>query len=211
MTKKEKRQLRKEQLFSTHGKARIDYIWTYYKLEIFFTVIIVVFAIFFVNWLLKLRYDQILYVGVVNCESCDGEKMAADYREYIDNHDKFDMVDVDTTLTAGTEGETSDYVGAVRFVSQMSASLLDVVMLDQDTFDFYYDTETFADMKEFLSDMDGEYSELITEEIGLNLTGNEKLASYGVDTGEPVYLVVNAQSENMEYVKEYIKFLLAED
>lgn len=211
MTKKEKRQLRKEQLLSTHGKDRIDYIWTYYKLEIIFTIIIVIFALFFVNWLLKLRYDQILYVGVVNSESCDGEKMAADYRKYIDNDDKFDMVDVDTTLMISPEGEIGDFAGPARFVSQMSSALMDVVIMDQDTFEFYHDTETFADMNAFLADMDEEYTELVTDEIGLDLTGNEKLASYGVDTGKPVYLMINGQSENMKYVKAFVEFLLAED
>lgn len=211
MTKKEKRQLRKEQLLSTHGKDRIGYIWSYYKLEMMFGVIIVVFAIFFVNWLLNLRYDQILYVGVVNYGGCDGEKMAADYREYIDNDDKFDMVDVDTTLAISSEGEMGDFTGTARLVSQMSSSLIDVIILDQYAFDFYKDTEVFMDLNEFFADADGEYSAFIAEEIGLDLTGNEVLASYGIDTSEPVYLMVSDQSKNKEYVKEFVDFLFSEN
>lgn len=215
MTKKEKRKLRKEQLLSTHGKDRIDYIWSYYKLEIFFGIIIVVVCAIIINSLWHMRYKQILYVGVVNAEDCDGEKMAADFREFIDNDNKFDMVDVDTSITIDPDSDLNDFYGTFRFTTYTSTSIMDVAIMDKDVFELYKDSGAFEPLADYLTEEDNaglSFTDVsVVDQTALDLTGNEKLASYGIDTSKPVYLIVSGQSENEEYVKQYIRFLFSEN
>lgn len=208
MTKKEKRQMRKEQLKSMKGKERLDYIWTYYKLEIAMAVFFVIIGVLAINWLLGFRYDQILYVGVVNSEQCNGEQMAADYKEFIGNNNKFDEVDVDTSMEIDPSGNTNDFYGEFRFSVYNSAPVLDVVIVDQEVFEVYDDSGLFMNLEDFFTEDAQEYQELITNNTGLNLKGSKTLQSYGVDSTQPVYLMVSRQTENIEYVKDYIRFLL---
>ena len=58
-----------------------------------------------------------------------------------------------------------------------------------------------------MSEADPESLDSIADGVGLDLQGNEKLASYGVNTEEPVYLMVNRQTENAEHIVEFIRFL----
>ena len=208
MTKKEKRQMRKEQLKSMKGKERLDYIWTYYKLEIAMAVFFVIIGVLAINWLLGFRYDQILYVGVVNSEQCNGEQMAADYKEFIGNNNKFDEVDVDTSMEIDPSGNTNDFYGEFRFSVYNSAPVLDAVIVDQEVFEVYDDSGLFMNLEDFFTEDAQEYQDLITNNTGLNLKGSKTLQSYGVDSTQPVYLMVSRQTENIEYVKDYIRFLL---
>ncbi|MCU6761689.1 Uncharacterised protein [uncultured Roseburia sp.] len=208
MTKKEKRQMRKEQLKSMKGKERLDYIWTYYKLEMGMILFFVIIGVLVVNWLLGFRYDQILYVGVVNSMQCDGEQMAADYKTFIGNDDKFDEVDVDTSMEIDPSGNTSDFYGEFRFSVYNSAPVLDAVIVDQEVFEVYDDSGLFMNLEDFFTEDTEEYQDLITNNTGLNLKGSKTLQSYGVDSTQPVYLMVSRQTENVEYVKDYIRFLL---
>lgn len=207
MTKKERRELRRQQLKSTHGKERLDYIWTYYKLEMLLILVVVIICALAVNWLLSLRYDQILYVGVINNTACNGEQMAQDYKKYIGNDNKFDTVEVDSTMTIDPDSEISDFYGSYRFTVYTSTSVLDAAIVDEETFESHKDVGVFLNLEDMVSDADDEVLDRIVDGVGLNLQGNEKLASYGVDTSEPVYLMVNRQTENMEYIKDFIRFL----
>ena len=207
MTKKEKRELRRRQLKSTHGKARLDYIWTYYKLEMGLVLVLIVICALVINWLLSLRYDQILYVGVINNTACDGEKMAQDYKASIGNDNKFDTVEVDTTMTIDPDSEISDFYGSYRFTVYTSTSVMDAAIVDEETFESHKDVGVFMDLKDLVEEADPESVDSIADGVGLNLQGNEKLASYGVDTTKPVYLMVNRQTENEEYITSFIRFL----
>lgn len=207
MTKKEKRELRRRQLKSTHGKARLDYIWTYYKLEIVLLVMLAVICALVVNWLLSLRYDQILYVGVINNTSCNGEKMARDYKEFIDNDNKFDTVEIDSTMTIDPDSEINDFYGTYRFTVYTSTSVLDAAIVDEETFESHKDAGVFMKLEELVSEEHTDILDSIVDGVGLDLQGNEKLASYGVDTSEPVYLMVNRRTENPEYIQDFILFL----
>ena len=207
MTKKEKRELRRQQLKSTHGKARLDYIWTYYKLEMGLILVFVIIGALVINWLLSLRYDQFLYVGVINNTACNGEQMAQDYKKFIGNDNKFDTVEVDSTMTIDPDSEISDFYGSYRFTVYTSTSVLDAAIVDEETFESHKDVGVFLNLEDLVSEADPESLDSIVDGVGLDLQGNEKLASYGVNTEEPVYLMVNRQTENAEHIVEFIRFL----
>ena len=62
-------------------------------------------------------------------------------------------------------------------------------------------------LEELVSEEHTDILDSIVDGVGLDLQGNEKLASYGVDTSEPVYLMVNRRTENPEYIQDFILFL----
>lgn len=207
MTRKEKRQLRKSRLKSLKGKKKIEYIWNYYKLEIGLLILFVVVGIFALQWLLNLRYNELLYIGVVNNTDCQGEEIAKDYKQFINNDNRFDKVDVDTTMEIDqNENNNSDFYGTYRFSLFTSTPLFDVVIVDQDIFESCKSLGTFADLTDLVSEAGLDVT-AVTDKTGYDLQGNEKLASYGINTDDPVYLMMNRQSKNEKYAMEFIHFL----
>lgn len=207
MTRKEKRQQRRLQLKSLTGKEKMEYIWTYYKMEIGLLVLFIIVGIFALQWLMNLRYDEILYIGVVNNADCRGEEIAKDYKQFINNHNRFDKVDVDTTIQIDqNENNNSDFYGTYRFTLFTSTPLFDVVIVNKDIFENCKSLDTFEDLTDLVSEAGADLT-AVTDKTGYDLQGNEKLASYGINTDEPVYLMMNRQSENEKYVVEFLRFL----
>ena len=211
MTKKEKRQMNWKRLKSLHGKAKREHIWAYYKVPLFGILAAIIILLFGINWIQTLRYDQILYVGVLNNTSADAESLSRDFKAFIGNDNKFDKVDFDTSLSIESQSEAQDTSGQIRFDVYTATALYDAVLVDEINFNKYKELDTFQPVAGILNEENEDYAPLITDGKGLKLEDNAVLNAYGIETQEPLYLMVGSKTKQEENVNALIAFLMEKE
>lgn len=164
LTPKERRKIEREGMNKLHGKAKAVHIWMYYRIQIALIILGILIIIFGAKAVLDNRYQDILYVGVVNDYTVEDESMEEYLREYLGTESKFDTVTVDNALTLTAE-EAEKNTGNVRLLTYAAIGEIDVIICEE----WVYEA------------LKGDYF----NEDGVTVSkDNETLARFGIDEYE---------------------------
>lgn len=207
LTKKEKRELERQKLAGMGLGGKLQYIWAYYKPQIFAVVgvIILIFAIrdFYHNAQIK----NVLTVSVIDSYGANQEAAeAAVEKELGIDEDPYQIVTVDESLrTDGQSGALEAY-SQISFTTKVAAQSLDIVVGPEEFIDeFENKDEYFADLPQLLpEDVYAAFGDQI-DQYSITLDSRE-LEEELETTYEPVKISVLVNTENTENV---IKWLTA--
>lgn len=206
LTRKEKRHLEWEKIKGMSWKARIAHIWEYYKPHMAVGLGIILLCCIIGQIIYRSQYETILSVAMLNSPMGDSEGMAADFKKYLKDTDKFHEVMVDSSMIFGGDGQ-SDYTSAMKLTTLIGAQELDVMVAPEDQFKHYTELESFYSMEEILTEEEMEmYGDAVTE-YGIRIENREKLQEFQMTVGEDIYLAVFINAENVENAKSFIKYI----
>lgn len=145
----------KEKLSGLTWKKRLGYIWDYYK-PLMAAVLSVIAAVGVGAAIYhNAQQKSLLNVYIMDCyaSSLAGNAMAEEFEEYLGGLDEDEYVLVDTQLIAGS-GATGqfDMSNQMKFAALANAHEVDMVILNQETYDSFLE-------KGYLMELDGLLSE----------------------------------------------------
>lgn len=123
---------------SLHGQKKIAHIFRYYKVPIIILALVIAAVGFTVHQVLENRYQDILYVGIVNCPDADTQTMEADILELLGSGDRFETVTVDNAIEFTAEGEDV-YESNVKLFTYTAIGEIDVIICDSECFGYIKD------------------------------------------------------------------------
>ena len=82
----------------------------------------------------------------------DYETMTSDFEEYIGGLEKNQVINIDTTLTISEDLDQYSTASQTKLTAIASTGDLDVIVMDAETFDRYYQEGFFADLSEVLTE-----------------------------------------------------------
>lgn len=165
-------------------KAKLGYIWEYYKLPIVAACIILYIIGYFLHLQLT-KKDVLLYLALVNMNT--GEELTQElddgFLTYADANPKKEELELYTGLYL-TDDESSlnyEYVYAsnTKITASIGAKLLDVVLMDRDGFDMLAQRGYLCNIEELLEAEDPQLLESVRNELAV---GTVILEDNSVDT-----------------------------
>lgn len=99
LTPKERRLLEKEKLSTMTIGGKLGYLWTYYKIWLLVLILAVGLGKFLWDIYDGSKNNPILYITVANAGMSDTTALSADFKEYLENDNKRDLVEVSSNLS----------------------------------------------------------------------------------------------------------------
>lgn len=165
-------------------KAKLGYIWEYYKLPIVVACIILYIIGYFLHLQLT-KKDVLLYLALVNMNT--GEELTQElddgFLTYVGANPKKEDLELYTGLYL-TDDETNlnyEYVYAsnTKITASIGAKQLDLVLMDQDGFDLLAQRGYLCNIEELLASEDPQLLESVRDELAV---GTVILEDNSVDT-----------------------------
>ncbi|MCD7745507.1 MAG: hypothetical protein LUI13_09540 [Lachnospiraceae bacterium] len=204
-------------------KARLAYVWDYYKLQMVIIVVIILAINLGFTIYHNLQIDTLLYVYMVNCNTyyVDPDELVEDYTEYLGGIGDKEEISMDTSVLLDEEDYSTSYANQMKFTAVISAQMADVVLMDEENFEEYAGWSYFFDLREVLTEEQLEqWSDLLvymenedgeSAPYAINLTDAPKLQEYDVypDTST-VYGGVIVNGVNVDATSEFFDWLFSE-
>lgn len=184
-------------------KKKLEYIWDYYKLQIFAIVLIAIVLTSVIHGHIT-KKNPILYIGFINTSFHDSI-MTKFGDSFIDamNGDSKDSCYFYTNLvlTENTNAASYEYIYAseMKLLASIESKELDIVIVNKEVLDA-------LDKKEYLYDLSLLFPETYqTKTTHIDISNINFLSSAGIK--DPVYLGVIANTPRIDMVKQYINYL----
>lgn len=138
-----------------HGKAKIGYIWEYYKLPIVIACIFLYIAGYTIHGRLTHK-DTVLYTALVNVSAGDAftEKISMDFLGYLGADTKKEKIDLYNGLYLTKEESDADqeyvYASSTKITAAIASERLDVVLMDQNAFDILSQSGCLCNIEQLL-------------------------------------------------------------
>ena len=207
LTKKEKRELERMKLGSMSLGGKLQYIWAYYKPQIF--GLIGVIAVFFIGKDIyqNAQIKTSLSVMVINSTGSAQEAAAKKLEEDLGiSDDPYHRVSLDESVRTGQSQKELDTYSQMSFTTKIAAKGVDILIAPEEFFDTLNGDDYFADLTEMLpqevydSFGDDIYKYSVTldsKELGELLEVNY----------EPLKIGILSNSENSENAVKWITVL----
>lgn len=206
LTRKEKRELEKKKLKQMSWKQRIGYIWEYYKLHMAAALGVILVLCIIGQIIYRGQFETIFSVAVLNSPMGDSEGMAADFKKYIGDTDKYHEVTVDSSMIFAGKEQT-DYTSTMKLTTLIGAQELDAMIAPKEQIDHYAQMEAFHPMDEILTQEEMEkYGDRVTE-YGIHIGETEKMKEFSMTTGSDSYVAVFVNTDNLDNAKSFIKYI----
>lgn len=205
MTRKEKRQNELKKLKSMTFKQKAAYIWEYYKGVFAGIIIACVIISIGVQMFQNSQLKSLLSIAVVVPTII----MTSRWKLYrmifwlMQERDKHEVVDVDTSLLSG-----DDYNAVVKMTVVMGAGTADMMFCGEETYKKYKQQEAFLSWKEILGDDYSKYEEYMTDDGRLDLEKCPNWEKYNMVYYSPVYAVVMSSSKNLENCIKFLEMMV---
>lgn len=212
MTGKEKRELERKKLASLHGREKLEYILAYYKFHIAAIVIVICLIIGGIKWIDDLKDENYLYAAVINAPS-EGGTLIEDFRNKLGDTDEHHVYLLDTSVFFAKnvkENEpTMDHVSQMKMSTLVGAGTADVFVCPKNVYEQY---SKDGDVLYQISDIMGEafvkeYADICLEDA-IRVDDSKVLKKYGLDIGEPAYLIVFQYTKHPEIAKDFVRFVV---
>ena len=204
MTPKEKRQLEWKKLKGMSFKAKLGYLWEYYKFVLVILVIVAALISMGVQMYHNAQQIEVLSLAVVdaNFGQEDGQDLLErDLLEYMGTGDKHEIIAMDTSALSD-----EDYTSVMKMTVLMGTAAVDIMICNEAMYDKYNAQEAFVSWKEVLGDRYSEFSEYMTEDGKLDLSKCKNWEKYNL-TYQPSYAVVMASSPKLENCIKFAEFM----
>ena len=212
LTKKEKRELERQKLASMGFGGKIQYIWAYYKPQIFgvIGVIVLIFAI--KDWYHNAQIKDVLTISVVNSYGAKQEEAQEQVEQDLGiQDDEYKVVTVDESLRTGEDAGSLEAYSQMAFSAKVAAKALDILVGPEEFMDGFGEKEEyFADLTEVLP---AEVYEAFGDQIDpYTITIDSKELEEELETTyTPIKISVLVNSENLDYVAQWLGTLVPEE
>lgn len=194
-----------EKLHNMNWKARLDYIWTYYRFLLAAVLFAAVLAGEVVSTVQGAEKETALSVVVVNGSRFDEKKIEELERTLLSCTGLGEAaaeVKVDASVMAGD-------LSAQEIKKTLSISYLgqnDVVICDRDTYERYQREGAFASWETVLGEETGQY-EAYRKDEAMDLSMSPVWDDIGITDYEPAYCCVLQGGIQKENVRRMLKYL----
>lgn len=208
MTSAERRRAEWEKIRKLHGKARVQYLWMYYKIWIVFLMLFFAGIGLALQIYQGIQEEELLSIAIADVDMGSDEQAAdleKDIWNLLETGDKNETVTVDTTVSSG-----DDSTSIMKRAVVVGTGSTDILICGEEIYENYESQGAFADWKDIMGD-DCEKLSGYLEDNALDLASCTRWNSYELVSYKPVYVGVLKSSERKENVKQFIEFLLEED
>ena len=193
-----------EKLKKLTWKERLVYIWDYYKplLVILFGIWLLISVIVTMYHNMQLEYLMNAYFINSNALEVDSDRMTAEFVERIGGIGPREVVTIDTTLDLRDTSSQYGVAAQMKMTALMSAETIDLLIVDQETYERYKEMGYFADFSTLFSEEQlEEWADLLVGADGKRLADKpDGGTAYGLDLTEaPVLSECNAYMGNAAY------------
>jgi len=196
-------------------KAKVEYIWDYYKIHIIVTTLVLIGLVSFIHGqITKINYEFNLTIIGSSLEQDKSDKFEKTLTPIvIKNPSAKQSAQIDimaiSSLTGGKEATSAQYMQ--KFVAELSANVIDLLILNKTDYEVFLKQGAFIklDDVEVLKDKKLEETLEGGEKgvYGINIDGNKKLTSFGVNTKDMV-LCIPASTKQKPKAFLAIKWIL---
>ena len=205
-------------------KQRIDHIWTYYKEYIFlFLMLTIILTGFITSWITGREESYVTGILVnLNVEQEGMNFLSRDYAEKL-GLENTDLVEVEYTYFENPliNLEDNNYYAAMIVENEVGAQMLDYMIVDHMSMEFFTTREVYMDLRKFFSEeelvalaMEDRliYVQEASEEnywpAAVKITNSGFVEDYVLNGGE-AYFAVAGNTEKLEQVRgiwDYITY-----
>lgn len=207
LTKKEKRELERMKLGSMSLGGKLQYIWAYYKPQIF--GLIGVIAVFFIGKDIyqNAQIKTSLSVMVIDSTGSAQEAAAKKLEEDLGiSDDPYHRVSLDESVRTGQSQKELDTYSQMSFTTKIAAKGVDILIAPEEFFDTLNGDDYFADLTEMLPQ---EVYDSFGEDISkYSVTLDSKELGEILEVNyEPLKIGILSNSENSENAVKWITVL----
>ncbi len=213
MTKKERRELEREKLASMNGKEKLEYILTYYKLQIGLVLGAILLIVGVVKWIDSFFDETVLYAAIVNGRNLE-EGMMEEFQAYRGDENRRHKYILDTSIAFQDQDGSGemDYATATKMLTLVGSSATDLFICPKSVYEKYSQEEDFlVPVEQLLGEEFVASHEDICEKDAVRVEKSEILERYGYQSQEAAYLIVFQYSSNHEAAADFVKFLTGEN
>lgn len=167
MNDKEPKQVIQEELQKLAGMSwgqRLGYIWDYYK-PLMAALLAVIFLISVgVEIYHNKQIEHLLNVQLIDNGNPlgDTDAMTAEFVEMIGGLEEKQQITIDASLVLGDETDPNLTANQTKFTVLAAANELEILLLDEDAFEYYCNQSFFADLSSMLTEeQQNEWSQLL--------------------------------------------------
>ncbi len=224
MNLKEQWKIEKEKLSHMSWRDKIWYIWEYYKLHMVIALFIILILSAVGTAVYNSTFTTRLYCVILNSPRSheNFDVLTTDFAQAM-GYGKKDQVYVESMISSLGNGDSvdamNDYTTIMKMTTLISASEMDVLICDQNGFDYYagrmdacYDLTTLLP-QDLLDTVSDRLATTVTEDgrtvtAGLDIT--DTWFAEDVDlTMEPAYLCVIINSERTAEATDLIRYIVS--
>lgn len=210
MTKQERRELEREKLASMNGKEKLEYILTYYKLQIALVLGAILLVVGVVQWVDSFLNETVLYAVVVNGRNLDTGIMEQ-FQAYRGDMNRRHIYTLDTSIAFQDQDGSGemDYATATKMLTLVGASTADLFICPKSVYQKYSQEEDFlVPVEELLGEGFAAAHADICEKDAVRVENSGMLEKYGYQSNEAAYLIVFRYSSNQEAAADFVEFLV---
>ena len=209
MTKQERRQLEREKLGSMNGKEKLEYILTYYKLQIAVALGAVLLVIGAVRWVDSFLDETALYAAVVNGRNLDPGIME-EFQAYRGDMERRHIYTLDTSVAFSDQDGSGemDYATRMKMVTLVGANTADLFICPESVYQEYSKEENFlVPVEELMGEQFVSAHKDICEKDAVRVENSGILEKYGYQNSGAAYLIVFQYSKNQDAAADFVEFL----
>ena len=205
------------------GKARIEYIWDYYKLPILAAICVIAFIIYMIVHFVTYK-ETALEIFMVNTTNQNTEEVAASTDEFFQQEglsSKDEEIFIDTSIQFSEDmGDSTNYYSNQSLTVKFAVGGGDILFAPDYVFNTYAASSAMMPLTDILTDDELEqYKDILvytTEEesgetypCGVTLTDNEWLLTHHFyPEGETLYLGIGYNSKSPEIARDFFHYIL---
>lgn len=211
LTKEERRLLEKEKLSGMDWKHKLEYIWDYYKPQIFGVIGFFILIWGGISWYQNAQKETIVYTVAMDghITGQDKEEIETDFKKYLGDEDKDHVITIDTSVNSAGGDSQAEYNANIKMSTIIAAGAVDIIIGPEASMDQYIDQDIVYDLDEVLpADVMEKYKDKMVDGKRMDLSGNPLLEEKVGLTGGDLQLIVLNMGPNKETAGKFIEYLL---
>lgn len=195
----------KERMRDMTAKERLEHLWTYYKEYLWIAAVVVILICATITSLINLIFKDSVITGMmvnVTVEQRGMNYLSEDYAEKLGVNPRWKEVKVEYTAFGSLEDPNNseqNYYAAMTVESEVSAKMLDYLILDEESMLFYLNREVYLDLRDFFSEEELAQLEEEGRLFHLGEEGSDDWEIVAVDITQLPYVQDNITSEGKVY------------
>lgn len=187
-----------EQLKPMTPKQRFEHIWEYYIKEYWWVAMLVVVAFSVVTMAIVGRFQNTMVSGMlvnIGMDQKGYNYLTEDYLEDLGGEPPWDLAELNYSNFGSLldpENAEANYNASMQLIARVSGGMLDYMILDKYSMEYYITVEVYMDLREFFSE----------EELAALDAENRII--YAIEEGQTDRMPVAVDITELPFTREYI-------
>lgn len=229
LSEAEKRRLLILTLSRLHGRAKLSYLWSYYKivpLVLLFLVFLLYFGLSIVH---GLRTDTLLSMSVIDANELEQKGSSRLEEELLSTLEKagltdgvlsidlsarsagaLNMMDSDASPSASALSAQDGITSSIKLSMVLSQDANDLIVCNKDVYLHYSPKEIFGDFRNLLGKDAARYAAYLTEDGMLDLSKSAVWEQLGLTSYTPALLCPLRNMQHPEAVRAALTYFFSE-